>query len=184
VPLTQDWIRNGRIVCPYCGGVFEAMVFHPPERRIRVVEVATAGPEGANACANHARNAAVTSCQRCGLLICSLCDMNIGEGSLCPSCFERIRAEGTSRAVVTRYRDYTAMARLSLIGGFLFSFFLLGIPLGALAVYYAIKGAKQRRAEGSTAFGAVIVVLLGVLEMLGGLAFIAFIIWGATQGGQ
>lgn len=179
--LTRDWVRTGTIVCPYCSGVFEATVFNPPERRIRIVEVATAGPEGATACANHARNAAVTSCERCGLLICSLCDMNLGEGSLCPSCFERIRTEGSSRAVVTRYRDYTAMARLSVIGGFLFSFFLLGIPLGALAVYYAIKGAKQRRAEGSTTFGAVIVMVLGVLEILGGLAFIAFIIWSATQ---
>jgi hypothetical protein len=179
VPLTQDWIRSGTITCPYCSRVFEAMVFNPPQRRERIIEVAAAGPEGANACANHARNAAVTSCQRCGLLICSLCDMNLGEGSLCPSCFERIRTEGTSRAVVTRYRDYTALARLWVIAGMLIFFF--SIPLGALAAYHAGKGVKQRRAEGASTFGAYFTMVLGILEVLGGLAFIGFMIWSVTE---
>jgi len=184
IPLTQDWIRTGTIVCPYCSRGFDATVFHPVERKQRVIEVATAGPEGANQCANHVRNAAVTSCQRCGLLICSLCEMNLGEGSLCPSCFDRVRAEGTLRTAVTRYRDYTALGRLTLIAGIVFTFFFLSIPLGAMAMYYGRKGALQRRAEGSSAFGPYTIVVLGLLEIFGGLAFIGFIIWSVTQAGK
>jgi len=181
VPLTQDWVRTGVVVCPYCSRGFDAAVFHPVQRKQRVIEVATAGPEGANACANHARNAAVTSCQRCGLLICSLCDMDIGEGSMCPSCFDRVRAEGTSRAAVTRYRDYTALGRLSLIAGFLFGLFMLTVPLGAVAAYYGYKGVQQRRTEGSSRLGPYLVIVLGVLEILGGIGFIGFLIWSITN---
>src|SRR6185295_12152339 len=124
--LTADWVRSGPIVCPFCNGKFEATVFDPPRRKQEVVEVIAAGPEGANACANHARNAAVTSCQRCGLLICGLCDMNVGEGSFCPSCFERMRSDGSLRSAAKRYRDYGMMARSAAIIGVLGSFILLG----------------------------------------------------------
>src|ERR1700736_5909655 len=77
--LLADVSRHtGTIVCPTCSRNFEATAFNPPQRKMRVVEVAQSGPEGANACANHARNTAVTTCQRCGLFICSLCEMNLG----------------------------------------------------------------------------------------------------------
>ncbi|MGH9422360.1 MAG: hypothetical protein ACRD3J_20455, partial [Thermoanaerobaculia bacterium] len=85
--LTSDWLRSGTIICPDCNKPFEATAFRAPQRQIEVVSVAAAlTPEGANACANHARNAAVTSCGRCGLLICALCNMDVGTGPFCPSC--------------------------------------------------------------------------------------------------
>src|SRR5262245_6897729 len=118
--LTADWIRTGIVRCPDCSRDFEATAFTPSARRLHVAQVATAGPVEANACANHARNAAVTSCQRCGLLICALCDMNLGTGSYCPACFDRVRTEGTNPAVAGKTRDYRAMARVSVIAGFFF----------------------------------------------------------------
>ncbi|MBV9494916.1 MAG: hypothetical protein JOZ54_11770, partial [Acidobacteria bacterium] len=101
--LTADWVRSGIIQCPDCSRDFEATAFHPPQRRAKIVEV-MAVVDGANACANHARNAAVTTCQRCGLFICSLCDMNVGTGSYCPSCFDRLRASNELRGSSARYR--------------------------------------------------------------------------------
>ncbi len=179
VALTADWIRSGAITCPYCSRGFEATAFTPPQRRqtAPIAQVATVGPEGANACANHARNAATASCQRCGLFICALCDMNVGAGSYCPSCFERVRAEGTLQAAARRYRDYALMARTYAIAGVLLSFMLLGIPLGVMAVYAAIKARKQRREEGRSLAGVTLVMILGFLEILGGIAVIAFLIY-------
>lgn len=182
VALTTDWIRTGAITCPFCGRGFEATAFTPPQRthHVATTDVVTVGPEGANACANHARNAATASCQRCGLFICALCDMNVGTGSYCPSCFERVRSEGTLQAAARRYRDYAMMARTSAIVGLLFSFMFLGLPFGAVAFYYAIKARKQRREEGRSLGGVTFVMIFAVLEMLAGIAAIGFLIYSLT----
>src|ERR1700741_1163566 len=178
VGLTSDWIRSGAIVCPYCGRGFEATAFSPPQRKeVATAEVVSVGPEGANACASHARNAATASCQRCGLFICALCDMNVGTGSYCPSCFDRVRTEGTLHAAARRYRDFATMARSFAIAGIFFSFMFLGLPFGAAATYYGIKARKQRRTEGRSITGPVITIVIGILEMLAGIESILFILY-------
>jgi phosphotransferase system glucose/maltose/N-acetylglucosamine-specific IIC component len=178
VALTSDWIRSGAIHCPYCNRAFEATAFSPPQRKqVVTTEVVTVGPEGANACANHARNAATASCQRCGLFICALCDMNVGTGSYCPSCFERVRTEGTLQAAARRYRDYATMARSFAIAGIFFSMMFLGLPLGAMAMYYGVKARKQRRSEGRSIVGPTFAIIAGVLEILAGIASILFLLY-------
>ncbi len=178
--LMADWIRTGIVRCPDCNGDFEATAFKPPSRQVHVEHVLATGPIEANACANHAKNAAVTACQRCGLLICALCDMNVGTGSYCPACFDRLRSENALQGATTRYRDYASMARISVIAGFLLLF--LGAPFGAASLYYASKGFKQLRAEGRSIVGLVIVVVFAVFEILGGLAMILLLIYGLTKG--
>jgi hypothetical protein len=178
VSLTSDWIRSGTITCPFCNGAFEATVFNPaPRKQVATTEVVTVCPEGANACANHARNAATASCQRCGLFICGLCDMNVGSGSYCPSCFERVRAEGTLHAAARRYRDFATMARSFAIAGIFFSFMFIGLPFGAVAVFYSIKARKQRRNVGRSTTGMTMIMILGILEVLGGLTAIGFLLY-------
>lgn len=169
---------TGTVTCPLCRATFEATAFNPPQRRMLIVEVAHSGPEGANACANHERNTAVTSCQRCGLYICSLCDMNVGSGSYCPSCFDRVRTEGTLSAATTRFRDYGSMARVSAVVGFFFMFMFLGLPFGALTIYYANKGIKQAKIDGRPTLGTRFAMGFGIFEAIAGTATIAFVILG------
>jgi ribosomal protein L37AE/L43A len=177
--LTADWIQTGIITCPDCRKTFEAMAFRPPQRRLEVVSVAAAlTPEGANACANHARNAAVTNCVRCGLFICALCNMDVGTGPHCPSCFDRLRADDALSPAATRYRDYVSMARVAMIAGLFFSLMFLGIPFAAASLHYARKGFKQLRDEGRSRVGLVIIVIVDVLEIIGGIAWIAALIVG------
>ena len=175
--LTADWIQSGTIICPDCGRAFEATAFRPSPKRLEIVSVAAAlTPEGANACANHARNAAVTNCGRCGLFICSLCNMDVGTGPHCPSCFDRLRADDALEPAVTRFRDYASMARVAMIAGLFFSFLFLGILFGAVSLFYARKGFKQLREEGRSKTGLVIVVVLAILEILVGLTILAFLL--------
>lgn len=184
VALTADWLRTGVITCPYCNRGFEATAFTPPPRKqMATTEVVTVGPEGANACANHARNAATASCQRCGLFICALCDMNVGTGSYCPSCFERVRTEGSLHAAARRYRDFATMSRTFAIAGVPLTFMFLGIPLGAMSMYYGFKARKQRRDEGRSTAGVLFSILLGLLDVLGGIAYIGLILYsiGASK---
>lgn len=178
MPLPPESLRTGQVDCRYCHGVFEATAFEAPQRlTVAQVQLAGAGPEADAACAIHARNLAVTSCQRCGLFICALCDMNIGTGSYCPPCFERVRAEGELRPAARRYRDYAGMARTAVIVGLLFSFMFLGLPFGALGIYYGLKGLQQRREEGKPRTGVMFTIAFGVLECLAGVASIGFIVY-------
>jgi hypothetical protein len=178
VTLTADWIYTGIITCPYCSRRFEATAFTPPQRKeIVTTEVIAVGPDGANACANHARNAASTSCQRCGLFICALCDINVGTGSYCPACFERVRTEGSLQPMARRYRDYATIARSAAIGGILVSFMFLGVPCGAVAAFFAVKARKQRRKEGRSTFGVTCTLIVGILEILAGVVWIGFLLY-------
>lgn len=176
-PIAESELRTGRILCGSCGTGFQATVFQPVDRHARVAEVLVATPDGvANACANHARNAAVTSCERCGLFICELCDLNLGEGSVCPSCFDRARADGTLKQATMRYRDHASMARVMVVVGFLFSMLFLGLPFGIAALYYATKGIRQRREEGTSPAGMFVIIVFAVLEIIGAFALIALMI--------
>ena len=182
VPLSNSMRRTGLLVCEFCRRSFEATVFTPLARRgTEAVEtIVAAGPAGANACANHARNAAVTSCQRCGLFICSLCDMNVGAGSFCPTCFDRVRAEGTLKPVATRYRDFASLARITAIFGLVF-YFVWPI-IGAGAIFLAVKGMRQRREQGRSRAGMVIIMILGVIEIIAGITLYGFFIWAIARG--
>lgn len=159
---------------------FEATPFQAREQRHATVHVVTETPEGvAAACANHAGNAAVTSCSRCGLFICALCEMNVGDGAYCPSCFDHLRNEGSSTAVGARYRDYATMARVAALLGLPCIF--LGFP-GALAVYWAIQGMKQRRMEGISRAGMIVVMIIGLLEVGAAVSIVALMIIGMVEG--
>jgi ribosomal protein L37AE/L43A len=177
--LTKDWIRSGIIVCPDCGGTFEATAFEPPPPVLHVAPVG-GGIEGESAaCANHARNAAVTNCTRCGLFICALCEMNVGGGALCPACFDRVRAEGALPSVATKIRDYGAMARVSAVVGLFFMFAFIGPLLGILSLVYQARARKQRRATGEPVWGLgpVVVLILSIIVLVGGTAMDGLMIW-------
>jgi hypothetical protein len=181
--LTKDWIRTGTVECPDCRGTFEATAFEPLSPVIRIAPVAGTGIEESNVCANHARNTATTNCSRCGLFICALCDMNVGSGSLCPSCFDRVRAEGSLPTAARRIRDYQAMARVSAVAGLLFMFAFVGPLIGILSLVYQAKARGQRRRAGEKIWGAgpVIVMILSIVVLIGGTLIDGFLIYGLMQ---
>jgi hypothetical protein len=104
--------------------------------------------------------------------------MNVGSGSYCPSCFDRVRTEGTLGAATTRFKDYGSMARVAAIAGFLFMFMFLGLPFGALTVYYARKGLEQAREDGRPTLGIRVAMGFGIFEAIAGSAAIVFVILG------
>lgn len=178
-PLAAESLRTGISVCTNCKREFEGTVFEARERQHDSVRVASETPDGvATACANHPGNAAVTSCQRCGLFICALCDLNVGDGSYCPSCFDRVRAEGSLRGAAKRRVDYAMLARVCALLGLAPCFY--GVP-AVLGVWWAVKGIGQRRREGVSAAGMIFALIVLLLELFALLALIGFFIYAIAN---
>lgn len=166
-------MRDGDVACAHCGGDFEARIFQPPRRVVHVAAAET-GVAAATPCANHPRNAAVANCERCGIFICSLCEIEIGGSRYCPSCFDRLSQEGTLPTATLRFRDYASLALATGLGGLVMSM-LLGIPLGILAIYYAVRGFKDPNSrESRVRLVFAIVLALGDLA-LGSFFLFAFV---------
>jgi len=171
-PLPEAQLHDGANVCLQCLGDFEARVFHPPQRSARVLQLAQSGPEGGVSCANHARNAAVAACDRCGLLICSLCQLDVESGKLCPSCFERLSQDEGADTTKTRFRDYGSLAGIWAFIGLLFSALLLGIPLGIISLYYCIKAFRHSESRSSLAF-VIFALLLALADIFISISILA-----------
>ena len=139
----------GTIVCPECGGSvarletrsgWQKCPFCEKQLQFRtwlVVRQATnaaaAIPEKAT-CFFHPDKAFQACCQRCGRFVCALCDLQLGEEHICPTCFERGRSEAglAGGKAEWRHRDvlYDSM---SLMIGWIWIFFwptiLAAIPI-------------------------------------------------------
>src|ERR1051326_5252405 len=150
--LAEERVYDGANVCAECPGGSGPRLFDPPRRSAHVLQLAHSGPEGGVSCANHARNAAVAACDRCGLLICSLCQLEVESGKLCPSCFERLSQEGAADTTRPRFRAFGSLAGMWAVVGLLCSALMLGIPLGLLSLYYAIKALRRPESRSSLTF--------------------------------
>lgn len=171
--IAFDAVRDGDVICPHCERDFEARVFQPPRRIVRVAAVDT-GVESATPCANHPRNAAVASCERCGIFVCSLCELEIGGSRYCPSCFDRLSQEGTLPTAALRFRDYASLSLATGLGGLLMSM-IFGIPLGILAIYYAVRGFKDPNTRESRVRLGIAITLAAGDVILGGFFLFAFV---------
>lgn len=173
VPLDLERVISGAQDCASCGRRFEAVRFRPPARQERVTEVAAAGPDEAASCAAHRRNAAVASCERCGIFMCALCRTEADGLAICAPCFERLAAEGALHSAETRYRNYLGLAWLSGLVGALLWF--PGLVTGPAAIYYAFRGMRQMSEWGDVGGRgrALAAMAVGVVSAIQGGVFVA-----------
>jgi len=180
-PLPPDELSDGLTRCTICLTEFEARRFDPPQRGTRVLQIAESGPEAPTACANHTRNVATATCDRCGLLICSLCQLDIGTAKYCPSCFDRVTQDGTLDVLKNRLRDYGSLSLVWGFGGLVFSFFFLSIPLGGLALYYCYRALRSRENR-SSLVSVFIGIGVALIDIAIGLFYIYSLFFAATRG--
>ena len=161
--------------CPLCSRTFEAVRFEPLVRSGFVAQGIDGRLDAAQPCANHSGNAAVTSCERCGSFMCALCRIDLDGRTLCPTCFERLSAEGTLESTRTSFRDYGGLATVAVVAGVFLWF--LSVLFGVLAIYYGVKGLRQKKQMGERdgVIGVWIAMFFGSLEAIGGLALIVLL---------
>jgi len=175
-PLDHASIGSGREVCRHCGGAFQAARFDPPVVAPRAAPLSVA--TGATTCANHPANLAETGCERCGVFMCSLCRIDIDGLVLCPSCFDRLSAEGALPSAQTKLRDYGRQASVYALGGILLWFF--AVVFGPLAVYFGARSLGQIRAQNESEgrLRAWLSIVVGVLETGGSLWLLSALLRG------
>jgi hypothetical protein len=183
-PLLLATIAAGPQHCVACLRPFEATPLAPVETPVAVVGLAEAGPEGAVPCAQHAGNAAIANCARCGVFMCGLCRVQIDGQELCPACFDRLAAEGALPSARGHLRNYRGIAVLIGLGGCWFYF--LGLLTGPVTIYFAVQAQRQRRRlqESDGLAGVVFAFLLGITQIVACVFILGVLLTNLAKGGS
>lgn len=75
--------------CPFCQKRLQIRLWRTVRQN---TSAAVAMPDQAT-CFFHPDKAFQACCQRCGRFVCALCDLQVGAEHVCPTCFERGRAD-------------------------------------------------------------------------------------------
>ena len=117
---TSSPIGPGAFACPSCGGDFEPIETEwqscPYCQKRLAISVwpvvrqntnATAALSDQATCFFHPDKVFQACCRWCGRFVCALCDLQLGAEHVCPTCFERGRADSGVEASKAewRYRD-------------------------------------------------------------------------------
>jgi len=98
IPADSRWQS-----CPYCQKWLQIRIW--PIVRQNTNSVSALSDQAT--CFFHPDKAFQACCQRCGRFVCALCDLQLGAEHVCPTCFERGRADSGVEAgkAEWRYRD-------------------------------------------------------------------------------
>jgi hypothetical protein len=92
--------KRGWQNCPYCEKQLQIRVWPV----VRQNTNAAAALSDQATCFFHPDKAFQACCQRCGRFVCALCDLQLGAEHVCPTCFERGRANSGVEAGKAEWR--------------------------------------------------------------------------------
>ena len=113
-PLGKEMINTYRMIaCPTCKVPLRADVFPAMFRAIpsgKSGEVLLEKSEAS--CFYHSQKKAVIVCSLCGRFLCDLCDVELNEKHLCPSCLEKGRTKRKIKSLEDQRTCYDKIALL------------------------------------------------------------------------
>jgi len=147
--------------CPACHLTVQVEIFpafFPPASIAKPAE--TMFEEGFSSCFFHEQKRAVVACDACGRFLCSLCDVELNERHLCPTCLQSGQAKGKIATLETQ-RMLWDSAALSLA--------LLPIMVSApLALFCAIYSfSRPSSLVPRTRLRAYCAIVLSVVQIAG-----------------
>lgn len=92
--------QSGWQSCPYCEKRLQLRVWPVVHQNTK----AAAALSDQATCFFHPDKAFQACCQRCGRFVCALCDLQLGAEHVCPTCFERGRADSGGEAAKAEWR--------------------------------------------------------------------------------
>lgn len=124
--------------CPGCRetlGIELYPAFYRGSGKVQSGEAVTA--EGEATCYYHRRKKAAVFCQDCGRFVCSLCEVRIGDKSLCPTCIEKGLKGGAMESLTTHRTLYDSMSLSLSLLPMLFVF--ITCITAPISIYVALK---------------------------------------------
>jgi len=172
-PLPVELVgRTDLTPCPGCGELLQVEVFPAlfrPPAPVNAGEKLVV--ESESSCFYHPQKRAVVPCASCGRFLCALCDVELNDQHLCPSCLETGKKKGK---IVNLQNQRTCYDRIA------FGLSILPMPIlwfaapviGAIVVYIVVRywKAPLSLVRASRA-RFVIAIILGLTEVVGGTLF-------------
>jgi len=176
IPLEWQFFNTPDMTrCPSCATrlrieIFPAFFGEPPTTET-VAPLAVGNEAG---CYFHPRKKAVVPCAMCGRCICSLCDIELSEQHVCPSCFEAGQNKHTITALETHRVLYDDIAlALSIIP---MIFILPTIATAPISIYLSIRHWKSPTSIiPRTKVRFIIAILLSLFQIMGWVLLISYL---------
>ena len=172
VPIAS---KTGWQSCPFCETRLQIRVW-PVVRKSTIAAVALSDQA---TCFFHPDKAFQACCQRCGRFVCALCDLQLGAEHVCPTCFERGRANSGAEAgkAEWRHRDVLYDSIALTIGWGWILFWPVIVAAIPAAIVLHVKYRKAPRAyliaRSGWRFWAAYVGLAWLPLLLAGAIFVA-----------
>lgn len=84
----EDWNRAEPSACPECGAQTHVSAFPAIRGGVQPPPLPAILAQDEASCFYHQQNRATCACDQCGRFVCSLCALQMDEGTLCPNCLE------------------------------------------------------------------------------------------------
>ena len=129
--------------CPYCEKRLQVRVWGA----VRQITNAAAALANQATCFFHPDKVFQACCRRCGRFVCALCDLQLGAEHVCPTCFERGRADSGVAAgkAEWRHRDVLYDSIAVTVGWCWILFWPLIVAAIPAAIFLHVKYRKAPR---------------------------------------
>jgi hypothetical protein len=123
--------------CPGCGALIRADVFPALFKKTATVAAEDILADSRAGCYFHPQKKAVVPCSSCGRFLCSLCDVELGDKHVCPSCLEAGKNKRKIRNLETERVLYDSIALSLAILPILVWF--ITIVTAPISIYYSVR---------------------------------------------
>lgn len=162
--------------CPSCKSLLRADVFPAMFREIPVGKSGELLLEKSEAgCFYHPQKKAIIVCSLCGRFLCNLCDVELNEKHLCPSCLEKGRTKRKIKSLEDQRTCYDKIALLIAIVpmlGFWLTILTAPISLFITIRYWKSPGSIVRK----TKIRFIAAFVIASLQIVGWTFFFASLI--------
>ena len=182
-PLDNSLYNSGGTyeVCKGCGKEVAVQAFPALYRRIEESATALTARLDDAACYYHADKKAQSVCDECGRFLCGLCELALGDETLCTSCLELRRKQPGRHALKPRQMRYDKLAiMLALLPLLYFPITFLTAPATLFVVLRYWK--KDLEFSPGRKSRMILAFIFGLLEVIGWVAVIALLIGRKAHG--
>lgn len=145
-PLTTEiFSRTADSSCPHCGLVMTGRLFprffKPHDEQTNNTEVTS---DSESSCFFHPNKLAVSHCSECGRFLCALCELNIQDKIICPTCLEKLDQEKKVKTFTNRVTFWDSIVlSLAILPMLFWPVTLFTAPLTLIFIWRHFKDTRQ-----------------------------------------